>query len=45
MNRYVHKQNDKIIETGSRLQNLFSDGFVQIPRTQENPANAYSISI
>ena len=28
MNRYVHKQNDKIIETGNRLQNLFSDGFV-----------------
>ena len=29
MNRYVHKQNDKIIETGNRLQKLFSDGFVQ----------------
>ena len=45
MNRYVHKQNDKIIETGNRLQNLFSDGFVQIPCTQEKPANAYGISI
>ena len=31
MNRYVHKQNDKTIETGNRLQSLFSDGFVQIP--------------
>ena len=45
MNRYVHKQNDKIIETGNRLQNLFSDSFVQIPCTQEKPANAYGISI
>ena len=45
MNRYVHKQNDKIIETGNRLQSLFSDGFVQIPCTQEKPANAYGISI
>ena len=45
MNRYVHKQNDKIIETGNRLQSLFSDGFVQIPCTQEKPANAYGISV
>ena len=45
MNRYVHKQNDKIIETGNRLQSLFSDDFVQIPCTKQKPTNAYGISI
>ena len=45
INRYVHKQNNKIIETGNRLQSLFSDGFVQIPCIQEKPSNAYGISV
>jgi len=39
INHYVHKPNDKIIETGNRLQSLFSDDFVQIPCTQEKPVS------